>query len=160
MFNQALGAVVVLTLLSLEIPNRSTREDEPHQKNVHQFQKTGHLVSLEQETCIWSFCALMAFCAPSDLSTPAPHPCLYSEMLGLAGGSISSPKAPNLLGAYFHSRLFQLCFWWREKFILENSLACAQQSAPAAVPRWLVPTPQRWIQVQIWQDTYKWQGQK
>lgn len=117
MFNQSLDDEGMLTSLSLEIPNRSMGEDESHQKNVHQSQETGHLLSLEQETFIWSFCAFMPFYAPlaSDLSAPAPcpwqeTPCLYTEMLGLAGGGISSPKAPNLSGAYFHSRLFQLFF--------------------------------------------------
>lgn len=98
-FNQSLNGVVMLTLLSLKIPNRSMGEDESHQKNARQSQETGHLVSLEQETFIWSFCAFMPFCAPlaSDLSTPALHPwlgapCLYAEMLGLTGGGISTPK--------------------------------------------------------------------
>lgn len=117
MFNQSLGGVVMLTSLILDFPNRSMGEDESHQKNAHHSREIGHLLSLEQETFIWSLCALMPFCAPlaSDLSAPALHPwqgapCLYAEMLGMAGGSISSPKAPNLLGAYFHSRLFQLFF--------------------------------------------------
>lgn len=76
MLTQSLGDVVAFTSLSLEIPNRSVGEDESHQKNFHQSQETGHLVSLEQETFIWSFCAFMPFCAPlaSDLSTPAPCP--------------------------------------------------------------------------------------
>lgn len=103
----------MLTSLSLEIPNRSMGEDESHQKNVHQSQETGHLLSLEQETFIWSFCAFMPFYAPlaSDLprvpgrrhlactqkclawlvgASPAPKPQIFQVLISTAGCSSCS----------------------------------------------------------------------
>lgn len=68
------------------------REDEPLQKNVHQFQETGQLVSLEQETFIWCSCALMPFCAPSDIHTSSTSPACTQKCLAWLVGASPAPK--------------------------------------------------------------------
>ena len=111
-FNQFLVYVTVFKSLSLKIPNRGVGEDGSHQKNFYQSQETRHLVSPNQGTFIWAFCAFMQFSAPLafDLCRPAPPPWqeapwLYAEILGLANEGISSPKAPNLSGALRNGEL-------------------------------------------------------